>query len=94
MIINYDINEVHFVFPHCCRKKRLFKMESERYKWLKMLYSLIGTCAQKRSPLFIQTVYLGFISFYVLAKLDCCVFITYFIITNKRMSNGKNRLEK
>jgi hypothetical protein len=49
---------------------------------VKMLYSLICTCAQsqRRSPLFIQTVYLGFISFYILATLDCCVFIIYYTL--------------
>ena len=43
----------------------------------------LHTCT-KEEPSFIQTVYLGFISFYVLAKLDCCVFIIYYTLESRK----------
>ena len=46
---------------------------------LKMLYS-----PKTKEPSFIQTVYLGFISFYVLAKLDCCILIIYVWVKSNR----------
>jgi hypothetical protein len=41
--------------------------------YLKMRYSPICACAQRSLLFIIQTVYLGFISFYDLAKLNCCL---------------------
>jgi hypothetical protein len=34
----------------------------------------------KEPSFYLQTVYLDFISFYVLAKLDCCLLIIYYTL--------------
>jgi hypothetical protein len=77
-----DIQTVHHILKNTAVQNvnKPFVYITDLTSTLKMRYSPICACAQ-RSPLFIykQFIYV-FISFYVLAKLDCCLLIIYYTL--------------